>query len=441
MATASDCGPGRPRSTAEIIELKKRYVFPNVATFYQEPLVLERGEGLTVWDSEGRRYLDFFGGILTTSLGYALPEVTEAVVEQARKVLHTSTLYINRPMVELACRLAELSPTGDWKSFFTNSGTEANETAILLARVYTGNTEVIALRHSYHGRSVLAMSLTGNSTWRHVGTEFSGIRFAHNAYCYRCAFGATYPECDLACARDLEELIRTETTGRVAALIAEPIQGVGGFVTPPPGYFEVLVDIVRRHGGIFIADEVQTGFGRTGKMFGWQHWDVQPDVMTFAKGLANGAAIGATSAAPEVADSFTGASISTFGGNPVSMAAGVATVDYIREHDIPGRVERLGRKAFETLAELQERYPATIGEVRGKGLMIGIELVGENKAPAADKLARLLELTREEGLLIGKGGLYGNVVRLTPPMTVSEAELEAGLAALARAFERLEGGR
>lgn len=422
--------------TDQIIERKKRYVFPNVATFYAGPLVLERGEGRTVWDSEGRSYLDFFGGILTTSIGHAHPHFVKSMTAQVGKLVHTSTLYINRPMVDMAERLAALCPGGDWKTFFTNSGTEANETAILLSRVHTGHTEVIALRHSYHGRSGLAMALTGNATWRHVGTEFAGIRHTHNAYCFRCPFRATYPECDLACARDLEELLRTETTGKVAAVIAEPIQGVGGFITPPSGYFEVIVEIVRRHGGIFISDEVQTGFGRTGKMFGYQHWGVTPEAMTFAKGLANGAAIGATSAAPDVADAFTGASISTFGGNPVSMAAGLATLDVIRDENLPEHVERLGARAFERLEAIQEKTPC-IGEVRGKGLMIGIELVGEGKAPAPEKLARLLELTRERGLLIGKGGLYGNVVRLTPPMTVTPAELEAGLDILEHCFEQL----
>ena len=440
MTTASFPNRGQEADTAEVIARKQRYLFPNVATLYAEPLVLERGQGRTVWDSEGREYLDFYGGILTTSLAHSHPHVVEMMTEQVGKLMHTSTLYLNRPMVDLAERLARLSPGGDWKSFFTNSGTEANETAILLARVATGNQEVIALRHSYHGRSVVGMSLTGNAAWRHVGSEFSGIRHAHNAYCYRCAFGATYPACDLRCARDLAELIRTETTGRVAALIAEPIQGVGGFITPPPGYFEILVETVRQAGGLFISDEVQTGFGRTGRLFGWEHWSARPDVMTFAKGLANGAAIGATVADPKVADRFTGASISTFGGNPVSMAAGIATLDVIEGEAIPARVGRLGKRAFEAIQAMREKHPATIGDVRGKGLMIGIELVADGKAPAPHKLARMLELTREAGLLIGKGGLYGNVIRLTPPMTVTESELDTGLEILAGCFDRLEGG-
>ncbi len=267
------------------------------------------------------------------------------------------------------------------------------------------------------------------------------MRHAHNAYRYRCAFHATYPNCDLACARDLAELLKTETSGRVAALIAEPVQGLGGFITPPAGYFEIIVDLVRKAGGIYVSDEVQTGFGRTGKMFGYQHWGVTPDVMTFAKGLANGLAIGATIAAPKIADAFTGATISTFGGNPISMAAGVATLDVIEGERIPERAGRLGRRAFEVLQATRDRHPATIGDIRGLGLMIGIELVGENKAPAPEKLSRILEITREEGILVGRGGLYGNVIRLTPPMTITEAELDAGLAALSRSFDRLEGGR
>lgn len=438
---ADTATPTAGRGTADVVERKQRYLFPNVVTMYREPLVLERGDGRTVWDGDGRPYLDLFGGILTTSLGHAHPRVTDAVVEQARKLAHTSTLYLNRPMVDLAERLARLSPGGDWKTFFTNSGTEANETAITLARAVTGSQEIIALRHSYHGRSAVTMALTGSAVWKLAGSQTAAVRHAHNAYCYRCAFHATYPNCDLACARDLAELLKTETSGRVAALIAEPVQGVGGFITPPPGYLEIIVDLVRKAGGIYVSDEVQTGFGRTGKMFGYQHWGVTPDVMTFAKGLANGLAVGATMAAPKIADAFTGATISTFGGNPISMAAGLATLDVIEGERIPERAERLGRRAFEVLQATWDRHPATIGDIRGLGLMIGIELVGENKAPAPEKLSRILEITREEGILIGRGGLYGNVIRLTPPMTITETELDAGLAALSRSFDRLEGGR
>ncbi len=424
--------------TRRVIERKRKYLFPNVATFYEEPLVFERGEGRTVWDSNGKEYLDFFGGILTTSLGYNHPRVNQLVIEQVQRVMHTSTLYISRPMVDLAERLASVCPGGDWKSFFTNSGTEANETAITLAQVHTGNREVVALRHSYHGRSVLAMALTGNHAWRLAGSEMSMIKHAHNGYCYRCAFHASYPSCDLVCAHDLEELVRTQTSGRLAALIVEPIQGVGGFVTPPPGWLEAVVRIAKSYGAVYISDEVQTGFGRTGKLFGWQHWDVHPDVMTCAKGLANGAAIGATLADPTIAESLKGATISTFGGNPVSMAAAVGTLETVLEEDIPARVERLGQRAFAILGALKDKHQATIGDVRGKGLMIGIELVKGGKVPAPEKLARLMELTRQEGLLIGKGGLYGNVVRITPPMTITDAELDAGLEILGRCFDRLE---
>lgn len=417
-------------------ELKEKYLYPNVRTYYREPLVLSEGNGCRVRDREGRSFLDLFGGILTVSVGHAHPRVVGAVTEQVRKISHTSTCYLNEPMLRLAERLAQITPGRLQKSFFTNSGTEAIETAIATARAYTGRLEVIALRHSYHGRSILAATLTGNAAWR-TSNPAGGIVHAHSPYCYRCSFGLSYPGCGVACAHDIEELIRTETTGQVAALIAEPIQGVGGFVTPPPEYFRVAVDIVRRHGGIFICDEVQTGFGRTGDyLFGIQHWGVEPDVMVFAKGLANGAPIGATIAVPEVADAVTANSISTFGGNPVSMAAGVATLEVIIEEKIPEHVGRVGRVMMEGLRRLQDRH-SFIGDVRGKGLMIGVELVGENKVPAPDLTTHFMELAREEGVLVGRGGLYGNVLRIAPPMTISEEEAGEALEKLGRVCARI----
>lgn len=423
----------------EAVERKNRYLFPNVRTYYAEPLLLVRGRGVRVWDATGREYLDLFGGILTVSVGHANPRVTEAVARQVAAIAHTSTCYLNEPMLELARRLAEISPGRLQKSFFTNSGTEAIETAVAAARAYTGRYEVIALRHSYHGRSQLASTLTANAAWR-TPAPLPGIVHAHNAYCYRCAFGLSYPGCDVACARDIEELIRTTTSGRVAAFIAEPIQGVGGFITPPPEYFRVAVDIVRRHGGLFICDEVQTGFGRTGDyMFGIQHWGVEPDIMVFAKGLANGAPIGVTIAVPEVADACTAHSISTFGGNPVSMAAALATLDVIAEMDLPRHVARVGGMLLAGLRELQGRYPF-LGDVRGKGLMIGVELVGEGKAPAPDLTTAFMELAREEGVLVGRGGLYGNVLRIAPPMTIGEEEAAEALRRLARVCDRVATG-
>jgi 4-aminobutyrate aminotransferase len=423
----------------EAEEWKGKYLFPNVKTYYARPLLLVEGRGVRVRDAAGREYLDLFGGILTVSVGHAHPRVAEAVTRQVATIAHTSTCYLNEPMLQLARRLAEITPGRLQKSFFTNSGTEAIETAIAAARAYTGRHEVIALRHSYHGRSQLATTLTANAAWR-TPTPLPGIVHAHNAYCYRCSFGLSYPACDVACARDIEELIRTTTTGQIAAFVAEPIQGVGGFVTPPPEYFRVAVEIVRRHGGVFICDEVQTGFGRTGDyMFGIQHWGVEPEIMVFAKGLANGAPIGATIAVPEVADACTGSSISTFGGNPVSMAAAVATLDVVAEMDLPRHVARVGGMLLSGLRELQERYPF-MGDVRGKGLMIGVELVREGKTPAPDLTTSFMELAREEGVLVGRGGLYGNVLRIAPPMTIGEEEVAEALSKLARVCRRVASG-
>ena len=412
----------------------KEFLFPCVANYYSTPLPLRKGEGCYVYDWENKKYLDFFGGILTVSIGHCQPEIVKEVEDQIRTLQHVSTLYPNYPMVVLAEKLSQITPGKLKKSFFTNSGTEANETAILTAQLCTGAREIIALRHSYHGRSFLAMTLTGNAAWRVGGNHVSGITHAPSPYCFRCEFGATYPNCEIECAKDIDELIRTTTSGKIAAFIAEPIQGVGGFITPPKEYFKIAVEIIKRFGGLFISDEVQTGFGRTGgKWFGIEHWGVEPDLMTFAKGLANGAPIGVTIATQEAADSFKASSISTFGGNPVSARAALATLNYMEDHDIVSHVEKIGNYFKEKLVELKDKYPL-IGDVRGKGLMIGLELVKEKKEPAVSEILRLFENTKKKGLLIGKGGLYGNVVRLSPPMTVDRSGIDEAIRILDQAF-------
>lgn len=408
---------------------KEKYLVPAVSTYYETPLVLERGEGRRLYDDTGRSYLDFFGGILTVSVGHAHPAVTRAVAAQIERLVHVSTLYITRPMVDLARRLADLTPSGLEQSFFTTSGTEANETAITMAQLATGSTEVVALRHSYSGRSQMAMGLTGQGSWRMGLPVQLPIRHAHNAYCYRCPFSRTPDTCGLECAKDLEEMIATTTTGRVAAFIAEPIQGVGGFITPPDNYFQEAVGIIRRHGGLFIDDEVQTGFGRTGKPFGIEHSGVTPDMMTFAKGLANGFPIGATIVTREVARHYTGPSISTFGGDPVSMQAALATLDVMEQEDLTANSANLGARLRQGLEDLQDQYPV-MGDVRGKGLMQGIELVRHEKAPAPDLAAEFLGMTKDRGLLVGKGGLYGNTIRIAPAMTVTKSEVDEALAAV-----------
>ncbi len=402
----------------------KDYLFPSVANYYKEPLVIERGEGCHVYSKDGRKYLDFFGGILTVSVGHCNPEVVRKINEQNQKLQHTSTLYPNDNIVDLAEKLAQITPGKLQKSFFTSSGTEADETAIFMAQRYTGNQEIIALRHGYSGRSMLAMSLTAHAAWRHGGTPIAGIKHAINPYCYRCPLGLSYPNCDIKCAQDIEELILTTTCGEIAGFLAEPIQGVGGFITAPPEYFKVAVPIIKKYGGVFICDEVQTGFGRTGKrMFGIEHWEVEPDIMTCAKGMANGAPIGATITRTEIADSFTGLTISTFGGNPVSMAAALATIQVIEEEKLAQNAHEVGGYLREGLLDLQKKYPV-IGDVRGMGLMQGVEFVGENKAPDAEFVGKLFEETKKDGLLIGKGGLYGNVVRIAPPLNISKSEID-----------------
>ncbi len=421
-----------------VLQKHNQYLLPAVANYYKKPLVIEQASGASMQDTEGRSYLDFFGGILTVSLGHCHPTVTEKVIEQLHKLQHTSTLYPTEPIVNLAEKLSDITPGALNKSFFTNSGTEADETAVMLAQLATGYQEVLALRHGYAGRSMLAMTLTAHAPWRVLPTPIAGIKHAHNPYCYRCAMGLTYPSCDLRCARDLEELILTTTQGKVACLIAEPIQGVGGFVVPPPDYFKVAAEIVRKYGGLFISDEVQTGFGRTGeKMFGIEHFGVQPDIMTMAKGIANGFPMGVTIATDEVAQSLQALSISTFGGNPVSCTAAQATIEVIQEEQILRRAGELGARLRTGMEALAEKY-TVIGDVRGMGLMQGLELVVDRKTkePATATAVKLMELTREEGLLIGKGGLLGNVIRIAPPMLITADEIDQGLQILDRCLAR-----
>ena len=421
----------------EVIEKHKQYLFPAIANYYEEPLVVDHAKGTYVYDIEGKEYLDFFGGIVTISVGHCNEKVTQAVEEQTQKLQHISTLYPNEPHVRLAEKLAQITPGKLQKSFFTNSGTEANETAVLVAQMHTKCQDVIALRHSYSGRSHLAMSLTAHAAWRLMPTPVAGVHHIPNAYCYRCPFNLTYPSCDLKCAKDIEEAIQTTTSGRIAAFIAEPIQGVGGFITPPKEYFKEIVSIVRKYGGLFICDEVQTAWGRTGgKMFGIEHWDVEPDIMTFAKGLANGVPVGATIATPEIAGSMKGMTISTFGGNPVTSVAALATLQVIEEENLVENARVMGQRLREGLANLKQKYPI-IGDVRGMGLMQALELVGENKRPDSEAVKRLFELTKANGLLIGKGGLMGNVIRITPPLNVTKDQVDQALKLLDQSFSRL----
>ena len=424
----------------EILLAQKEFLFPAVFHYFKDPLVVSHAKDQYVWDADGNQYLDFFGGIVTVSVGHCNERVNRKVHAQLDKLEHVSTVFSNEPQVALAQKLAQITPGGALrKSFFTNSGSEANETAIVAARCFTGSSEIIALRHSYHGRTWGTMGLTGQASWR-LGPPQAGIVHAVNAYCYRCPLGLEYPSCELKCARDMEEVIRTSTSGRVAALIAEPIQGVGGFITPPKEYFPIVVEIVRKYGGIFISDEVQTAWGRTGgKWFGIEQWGVQPDIITSAKGLGNGLPIGVTIARPDVADAMKGVTISTFGGNPIVTTAAKAVLEYIEEANLLRNTEEVGAYLRGKLLDLKDKYQI-VGDVRGMGLLQAMELVEDRhtKAPATALTLQAMEAARENRFMIGRGGLYGNVLRISPPMNIGRADVDEFILRLDASLARCE---
>ncbi len=411
----------------EILLAQSEHLFPAVFHYFEQPLIISHAKDQYVWDIDGNQYLDFFGGIVTVSVGHCNEEVNRKLHAQIDRLQHVSTVFANEPQAALAKKLAQITPSGKLtKSYFTNSGTEANETAILAARCYTGSTEIVALRYAYHGRSALAMSLTAQSSWRLGPVTQAGIVHAVNAYCYRCPYGLSYPSCEVRCAQDVEQVIKTTTSGRIAGFIAEPIQGVAGFVTPPKEYFPIVAETVKKYGGVFISDEVQTGWGRTGgKWFGIEQWGVQPDIITSAKGLANGSPIGVTIARPEIADSLHGATISTFGGNPVTSTAAKAVIDFIEEHNLAINAAEVGAYFRGKLLDLQLKHPI-IGDVRGMGLLQAIELVEDpvSKKPATAQTVAVMEAARENRLIIGKGGLNGHILRFSPPLNISKSDVD-----------------
>ena len=426
----------------EIISKKQEYMFNCVTTYYKDPLVIDHAKGQFVCDIQGKQYLDFFGGILTVSVGHANPKITDKIKAQIDRVQHTSTAYLNEAIVALAEKMAQVAPGRLKKTYFTNSGSEANEVAVISARMYTGNHEILALRHSYSGHTQLTKSMSGMSNWRRAGLMPQAVVHAPGPYCYRCPYGLTYPSCELHCARDIEEVIKTSTSGSVAGMLAETIQGAGGFIVPPPGYFKIVANIVRNYGGLFIADEVQTGFGRTGKKwFGIEHWEVEPDMMTGAKGTANGAPIGWTMTRPEIADAYKGLTISTFGGNPVSCVAAKATIDLIEEERLMDNAADLGIRFRNGLDALKEKY-AAIGDVRGMGLMQAIELVKDRKTKEHDPeiTSRIMENTRANGLLVGKGGIAGNVIRISPPLNITKSDVDQAIGILDKSLAEASAG-
>lgn len=422
----------------ELGEAQGDLLFPCVATYYQEPLELAQGSGCRVRDVEGREYLDLFAGILTTSVGHCHPEVVAAVQAQAQKLGHTSTLYVTEPQLAVARRLSRIAPGELRRTMFTNSGTEAVETAVMLACMHTGRSEVIALRHAYAGRSMLATNITAHAPWRPLPSSCAGIKHVMAPYPYRAPIEAASDE-ELVdfYLRDLEEVIETTTDGKPAAFIAETILGVGGCIVPPAGYFQRAVELIRSYGALFICDEVQAGFGRTGtRWFGIEHWDVTPDIMVMAKGIANGWPVAATITTDKIAAAWRAKTISTFGGNPVCMAAAGATLEILERERAPDNAAARGAQLRAGLEHLQ-RHHAWIGEVRGMGLMMGLELVQDrdSKRPSPAKAVALLQAAKAEGLLLGAGGLHGQVIRIGPSLLVTEAEIAEGLERLARACD------
>ena len=425
-----------PVDEPDLVRRHQESMFPSVGLFYDEPIELRRGEGQFVWDADGNQYLDFFGGIATVSSGHAIPEINGPIKEQLDRISHSSTLFLIRSQIELAERIREMTPDHLDKVLFVNSGTEANEAAFLITTLNRNSNELIALRHSYHGRSFATINASGQRGWRSSTLSPLQVHYAHSPYCYRCPWGLTYPTCGVRCADDIEEIITTTTSGAPAAFIAEPIQGVGGFITPPPGYFVRVQEILNRHGIPFIADEVQTGWGRIGVTdFGFQAYGVNPDVVVFAKGLANGIPIGGLIATDELASSIRSLSLSTFGGNPISTTAALANLNYIATNNLRENALTVGIHLKERLFELQDKH-AAIGDVRGMGLLVAIELVRDRqtKEPAPDIVDKVQEGAKKRGLIIGRGGLHGNTIRLCPPLIVTRDDVDAAIATLDAAF-------
>ena len=451
MATVTSAPPSlpacehRPRvyagpSKQEVLALRKQFVNPAIFTYYKEPLMIVEGHMQYLYDETGRRYLDGFGGIVTVSVGHCHPKIVAAVNRQNEILQHTTTIYLNPCVAEYARDLAGRMP-GDLKvCYFVNSGSEANDLAILMARAFTGNFDVLALRNCYHGGSMQTMGLTSHHTWKFNVPHSFGVHHAIFPDRLRGPYGYDDPQAGPKYAADVQNLIEFGTPGRVAAFIAESIQGVGGAVVFPDGYLKAAYGHVRAAGGLCIADEVQSGFARTGSHFwGFETQGVIPDIVTMAKGIGNGAALAAVVTTPAIAQALTSRiHFNTFGGNPVTCTQGRAVLQVIEEEGIQANAARIGTLLKAGFDALERKYDI-IGDVRGLGLMLGIELVKDrtSKAPAKEECIRVFERCRELGLLIGKGGLHGNVLRIKPPMCLTAADADFMLDVLDTAFRGL----
>lgn len=433
-------GPSRD----EVIAMRHQFISPGVITYYKDPLMVVEGYMQYVWDETGTRYLDAFAGIVTVSVGHCHPAIAQRVREQVGKLQHTTTIYLHPTIAQFAKKLAEKMPQGLTRSYFTNSGSEANEIAILSAREFTGNQDVVSLRNAYHGGTAATMGITAHSNWKFKSNAQPNVQHTHPGYCYRCPYNLTYPSCELKCANDIKNVIQYQTSGEIACFIGEPIQGVGGAVTPPAEFFQVIYDIVRQHGGLCIADEVQGGFGRTGTHY-WAHqnWKVKPDIITMAKGIGNGVPLGAMTTTEPISGVMKNrVHFNTFGGNPISMTQGLATMEVIEEDGLQQNSLIVGAYLKEGLLELQEKHPL-IGEVRGMGLLLGVELVRDraSRQPANTEAAAVMELMKQRQVLVGKGGLFGNTLRIKPPMCINRDDAAYLIAMLDETLSEVEKGQ
>jgi alanine-glyoxylate transaminase / (R)-3-amino-2-methylpropionate-pyruvate transaminase len=425
-------GPSRE----EVLALRRRYVNPTVFTLYRDPLMIVEGKMQYLFDETGRRYLDLFAGIVTVSCGHCHPKVLRRVQEQTETLQHTTTIYLHPNLPLLAQKLASKMPPGLDVTYFVNSGSEANDLAIMMARMYTGNVDVIAVRNAYHGGSPSSLAMTSHHTWKYPLPGLAGVHHALSPDPSSKTLTGSPEEIASRAAADIRELIRYSTPGAIAAYIAEPIQGVGGITRGAPNYFREAYSVAREYGGLCIADEVQTGFGRTGEHYwGFQNYGVVPDIVTMAKGIGNGVPLAAVTTRREIAEALSRRThFNTFGGNPVSMAAGLAVLEVIDEEELQENARVVGKHFLTGLKRLQELH-RIIGDVRGLGLMLGVELVDPvTRAPAPAQTLDVLEAAREMGVLLGKGGLEGNVLRIKPPLCITVADVDFALDVLDRAF-------
>ncbi|KAK2981800.1 hypothetical protein RJ640_010317, partial [Escallonia rubra] len=406
----------------EILRKRKEFLSPSMFTFYKKPLNVVHGKMQYLFDENGRRYLDAFGGIATVCCGHCHPDVVKAIVDQTNQLQHSTILYLHHAITDFADALASKLP-GDLKVvFFTNSGTEANELAMMMARLYTGCHDIISLRNAYHGNAAGTMGATAQSNWKFNVVQ-SGVHHAVNPDPYRGIFGSDGEQY----AKDIEDLIQFGTSGHVAGFISEAIQGVGGIVELAPGYLPAAYSSVKKAGGLCISDEVQAGFGRTGSHFwGFESHGVVPDIVTMAKGIGNGIPLGAVVTTPKIAEVLTRRSyFNTFGGNPVCTAAGLAVLKVIEREKLQENAHVVGSYLKDRLCALKDKHEI-IGDVRGSGMMLGVELVTDRhlKTPAKTEILHVMDQMKDMGVLIGKGGFFGNVFRITPPLCFTKDDAD-----------------